>query len=131
MSDSVLIVEQHALWREILQVYLEALTFEVVTARDAAGGIAALDADEFDLLFAGFELPDGSGLDFLAAVRKRGPDLPLFMISESWAALDRQRAESLGVVPVYWPCKWDKLRARIKEEMAKRGADGGAAPPKE
>ena len=41
--------------------------FEVEAAVDGAAGIAALRAREFDCLLLDFSLPDGTGLEFLAA----------------------------------------------------------------
>ncbi|KAA9399556.1 PAS domain S-box protein [Haloarcula sp. CBA1130] len=81
----------------------------VETATNAADGIERLDAEAFDCVIAGYDLPEQTGVEFLDAVRKRAPDLPFVLFTSEGSEAAASDAISAGVT--------EYLRA-----------DGGAEP---
>ncbi|HET9977211.1 MAG TPA: response regulator transcription factor [Burkholderiaceae bacterium] len=77
------IVDDHAIVRSGLRQFLsEEVDFRVTA--EAADGREALDivrADEIDVLLMDLSMPDQSGIDALAAIKARRPDLPVLILS--------------------------------------------------
>lgn len=69
----LLVVDDHDDTRFITARLLENNRYSVVTAANIAVAIELSKYVHFDLLIADVELPDGSGLDLLSAIRKRYP----------------------------------------------------------
>ncbi len=60
---------------------LELEGYEIVEARDGAEAIVLLDRERFDLIVSDVVMPLATGVDVLAAVRKRKLDTPFILIS--------------------------------------------------
>ncbi|MDE2456866.1 MAG: response regulator transcription factor [Burkholderiales bacterium] len=77
------IVDDHALFRAGLRQFLAEevdfrITGEAASARDA---LELVRGGEVDVLLLDLSLPDGSGVDALAAIKARWPDLPVLVLS--------------------------------------------------
>ncbi|HZT72520.1 MAG TPA: GGDEF domain-containing response regulator [Terriglobales bacterium] len=78
----ILLVEDDAAYAALVTQLLERLGAARVTHRSRLrDGLAAIDARRFDVLLLDLSLPDGWGLDLLAAVRERAPDLPVVVLT--------------------------------------------------
>lgn len=79
----IAIVDDHALVRAGLrQFFAEQADFLVVAEAD--GGRAAVDLlrrGDVDVIVLDIAMPDQSGVDALAAIRARAPDLPVLILS--------------------------------------------------
>ena len=79
----IAIVDDHALVRAGLRKYLaEQVDFKVVA--EAANGSEALEivrGGEVDVLVLDLSMPGQSGVDALAAIRARAPELPVLILS--------------------------------------------------
>ncbi len=79
----IAIVDDHAMVRAGLrQFFSEHIDFKVVS--EAANGREALDIvrkGEVDVMVMDISMPDQSGIDALAAIRARAPDLPVLILS--------------------------------------------------
>ena len=79
----IAIVDDHAMVRAGLrQFFADQSDFQVVA--EAASGRGALDivrAGEVDVILLDISMPDQSGVDALAAIRARAPDLPVLILS--------------------------------------------------
>src|SRR6218665_3808829 len=79
----IAIVDDHALVRAGLRQYLsEQVDLQVIA--EAANGREALDIvrqGEVDVLVMDLSMPDQSGVDALAAIRARTPELPVLILS--------------------------------------------------
>ncbi|HWZ93530.1 MAG TPA: response regulator, partial [Polyangiaceae bacterium] len=60
---------------------LELEGYHVVEAEDGARAIAQLEAHSFDLVISDVVMPNATGVDVLSALRRRGLDTPLILIS--------------------------------------------------
>lgn len=65
----VLLIEDNIEVADSLIRAIETRGFEVINASTVASAQAAYEVDRFDFMIIDYELPDGTGLDFLAGIR--------------------------------------------------------------
>jgi CheY-like chemotaxis protein len=109
----ILVVEDNPQYRALLVARLEALGAATVDVADLDAAIEALERERFDLVLTDHQLPRGSGLDLLAYVARRFPELPRVLMSADVDAELRTRAaladavhdkdELLNVLPLLVP----------------------------
>jgi predicted DNA binding protein/DNA-binding NarL/FixJ family response regulator len=79
----VLLVDDDETWAtstaQILEHQRDA--FDVRTAFDLADASAAFEAGDTDCVVCDYQLEEGTGLDLLAEVRDRAPDLPFILVT--------------------------------------------------
>lgn len=73
----VLLVEDDANVASGIAELLETLEYRVTTAREGSTAIAASSAKSFDVVVLDVNLPDMSGLEVFAALRRERPELPV------------------------------------------------------
>jgi CheY-like chemotaxis protein len=76
-----LVVDDEPAIRELLTVFLEGLDFEVRTAPDGPAGLAAFNAEPFDLILVDFQMPGMTGLEMAAEVRRTDLQIPIALIT--------------------------------------------------
>ncbi len=79
----IAIVDDHAIVRAGLRQYF-AEQVDLVVAGEAANGREALDLvrkGNIDVLLMDLSMPDQSGVDALAAIKARAPELPILILS--------------------------------------------------
>jgi DNA-binding NtrC family response regulator len=77
----ILVIDDDRLIRWTLREKLAARGYAVSEAETVAAGLAAVAADEPDLVLLDVKLPDGRGTDALDEIRRTWPDLPVIMIT--------------------------------------------------
>jgi DNA-binding NtrC family response regulator len=80
-STEVLVVDDDNRMRNLLALRLQMLGHEVRTAGSVAEAIATLDTEHVDAIVSDRSMAGGSGLDLLAYVRARWPDLQFVLAS--------------------------------------------------
>ena len=121
-TDRVILVEDDAAVRQSVQFALELDAFQVDAFESAA---ALLDRGEFGgpgCLVLDYHLPDGNGLDLLAALRARDVALPAVLISTNPKPAVRRRAREAGVPIVEKPLLCDALADAIRTALDARMA---------
>jgi DNA-binding NarL/FixJ family response regulator len=94
---SILIVEDHKLLGETLARVLRVRNFEVpLVVETAVEALEQLDELKVDLVLADVSLPDTNGIDLVAQIHKKYPDLPCLMISGHTAMQYVSRAIDAG-----------------------------------
>ena len=83
----ILVVDDQKDVRAMIAIVLRVNHFEVMEAGSAAAGLQAFAGESFDLAIVDIFLEDGSGVDVIAAMRERAPDLPVVAMS-GMTALD-------------------------------------------
>ncbi len=83
----ILVVDDQKDVRAMIAIVLRVNRFEVVQAESAAAGLKAFQCASFDLAIVDIFLNDQSGVDVIAAMRERVPDLPVVAMS-GMTALD-------------------------------------------
>lgn len=123
----ILVVEDDPVLMDGLKVGLGlagATVDDVATCADAR---AALAATRFDAVVLDLMLPDGSGLDLLAAMRAREDATPVLLLTALDEAPDRVRGLDAGADDYLGkPFDLDELAARVRA-IARRG-QGRAGP---
>src|SRR4029453_10536189 len=92
---TVLIVDDEAEIRELMQDFLEASGFGVLTAPDVSAARAALAATTADCLLLDVMMPGNSGFDFCRQIRERNDDLPIIFLTARDGDVDKIRGFGL------------------------------------
>jgi two-component system phosphate regulon response regulator OmpR len=85
----LLVVDDDARLRALLQRFLAEQGFRVSAAPDAAAARAALAAVAFDLVVLDVMMPGESGLELAEALRQEGNNVPVLMLTARGAPDDR------------------------------------------
>lgn len=144
----IAIVDDHAIVRAGLQQFFaEQIDFQVVA--EAATGRAAMEIvrqGEVDVILLDISMPDQSGVDTLAAIKARAPDLPVLILSgfpEAHYATTLLRQGASGylnkdcdpeeiVRAIRTVVRGRKyISAGVAEQLANGLASGGDRPPHE
>jgi DNA-binding response OmpR family regulator len=126
---TVLLVEDDPVVRTFLADNLTADGFTVLLADTLRDGMRVLEYAGPDLAIVDVALPDGSGLDLVAAVRaadrlgtRLDPALPLIILSGRCEELDRVRGFERGCDDfVAKPFSYGELRRRIEALLRRCG----------
>ncbi|WP_028133213.1 hybrid sensor histidine kinase/response regulator [Bradyrhizobium japonicum] len=125
-SQSVLLVDDSAFFRNMLAPVLKAAGYRVRTAPTAQEGLAALRAQSFDVVLTDIEMPDMNGFEFAETIRADNNlgSMPIIGLSAlvSPAAIERGRQAGFHD----YVAKFDRpgLIAALKEQTA--GAAGAS-----
>ncbi|MGY0576020.1 hybrid sensor histidine kinase/response regulator [Bradyrhizobium sp. RDM12] len=125
-SQSVLLVDDSAFFRNMLAPVLKAAGYRVRTAPTAQEGLAALRAQSFDVVLTDIEMPDMNGFEFAETIRSDSNlgAMPIIGLSAlvSPAAIERGRQAGFHD----YVAKFDRpgLIAALKEQTA--GAAGAS-----
>lgn len=123
-GGSVLIIDDEAAIRESLETLLEFEGYSVESAETGEEGLAKLAERPFDLALLDFALPDRNGLEILADIRARDPQLAVIMIT-AYGTLDNAvRAMQKGATNfIQKPWDNEKLLADVRAAVARRRAE--------
>jgi len=80
-SHTVLVIDDEDLVRDVVARMVEELGYTTVTARDGKAGLALLGKHQVDAVLVDLSLPQMSGADVIAAMRRLRPGLPLIVCS--------------------------------------------------
>jgi putative two-component system response regulator len=97
LSEAVLVVDDDAVFRRLLQVQLEGAGYRCATATDAADARDVLGRQAFDLVLCDLHMPGESGIDLLADVLARDPDLAAIVVSGEDDPATADAAARVGV----------------------------------
>ena len=95
-----LVVDDDSVFREALTVFLEEWDFEVRTAPDGLTGLAAFNAEPFDLILVDFQMPGITGLEMAAEVRRMAPQLPIALITGIAGILEAEAVAQAGITRI-------------------------------
>src|SRR5215212_43118 len=80
MAKKILLVDDEPEILEICRDYLNASSYDVVTARDGAQGLSAFRRERPDLIVLDLMMPEMDGLDVCRAVRRES-NVPIIMLT--------------------------------------------------
>jgi signal transduction histidine kinase len=127
IHSRILLVEDHANSVRSIQLFLEAIGYQVTTADSVEAALRTVAQEEFDLLVSDIGLPDGSGEDLLRLLREKGHNFPSIALSGYGMEEDIARSRAAGFqVHLVKPILPQHLRSAIDQLIAKQ--DSGSDP---
>jgi CheY-like chemotaxis protein len=130
---TALIVDDYAVNREILEQQLAALGFTTRSAPDAAAALRILEAEHFaaDVLLLDFQLPDRSGMQLLAELRRRDSSArtPAVLLSSLAVDIDPSQIAALRpIVPLGKPVRRVVLEQTLERLLSGTDPTPAVAP---
>lgn len=120
----ILIVEDELKLADALRLGLETEHYEVRLASSGEEGFFLVNTEVFDLMLLDLMLPGRDGFEALAALRGRGLQTPVLVISARDAVEDRIRALDSGADDyLVKPFAFTELLARIRAMIRRGRAD--------
>lgn len=117
----LLVVEDDEILLDGLKVGLQMFGFTVDAVACVADADAAVAADSFDAVILDLMLPDGSGLDVLAAMRRSGDRTPVLLLTAKDEVADRIAGLDSGADDyIGKPFDLDEVAARLRA-IVRRG----------
>ena len=80
-KPSILVVEDEAKMRRLLELQLAEEGFIAAAVADAETALKLFNKDGFDLVVTDLKLPGMSGLEFLQAVKRANADMPVVIMT--------------------------------------------------
>jgi len=121
---SILIVDDESEIRESLQTLLELEGYHVDAAEDGEDGLARIASRPFDLVLLDLALPGKNGMQVLAEIRERDPQLAVIMITAYGTVENAVNAMRAGAVNfIQKPWENEKLLADVRAAVARRRAE--------
>jgi two-component system response regulator VicR len=96
MVRNILIAEDDAFLREIIQLGLEEKGLSVRSATNGDEAIAAIEESPPDLLLLDLLMPKKDGYAVLSFIREHGYDFPVIVLSNLSDELDHEKCLMLG-----------------------------------
>jgi len=129
----VLIVDDEQSVRDFLSILFQRDGYEVTVASDAEAALAAAaQAADFDAVITDVRMPGMSGLELLAELKHRSPDLPVIMVTAFASPDDAVQAMRNGAFDyITKPFNVDELRKVVRTAAAKRRKGASAETAEE
>jgi DNA-binding NtrC family response regulator len=123
-GGSILIIDDEVAIRESLETLLEFEGYSVQSAETGEEGLARMAERPFDLVLLDFALPDRNGLEILADIRSRDPQLAVIMITAYGTVDNAVRAIQKGATNfIQKPWDNEKLLADVRAAVARHRAE--------
>jgi two-component system response regulator PilR (NtrC family) len=116
--SQILVVDDEADIRELLDMTLTRMGLEPHCAGTAAEARALLDQHAYDLCLTDMRLPDGDGLEILAYVSKHHPNMPVAVITAYGTAENAVAALKAGAFDyLAKPISLNQLRTLVRSAL--------------
>ena len=127
LGSRVLLIDDEPLIRKVISGYLVAVGYVVRTAVDGLDALGKLRAGLPDLIISDLNMPRMSGLELLAVVRKRFPQIPVIVIS---GATPDEKPEELVADAYYLKSGFGFQRLlETISDLTRKAPLRGAPPP--
>jgi len=119
----LLVIDDEADLRFVLQTYLSGQGHTVDTAENGKAGLRLTERNSYDLVITDIVMPEMDGLEVITAIRQKMPHLSVIAMSGGSAKIDRSmlittahlmRADRVIAKPLNLP----ELKAIINEVLA-------------
>jgi CheY-like chemotaxis protein len=132
----ILLVDDNANGLKARKMVLEELGYKIVTASHGRDALEQFKPHTFDLVVTDYKMPHMDGLELIASLRKREPELPIVLISGFVDSLGLNELNTNADVVIqknaHEVSHLTRAVARLTRAKASpkpaRGVTGGAAP---
>ncbi|HKW65769.1 MAG TPA: sigma-54 dependent transcriptional regulator [Terriglobales bacterium] len=115
---SILIVEDEAKMRRLLELNLGEQGFTTHAAADAEAGLKLLAQEKIDLVVTDFRLPGMNGLEFLQAIKRMNASLPVVMMTAYGSVESAVEAMKMGASDyVLKPFSLEEMTLVVRKEL--------------
>lgn len=126
-SPTILVVDDESEFLKLVKLYLEARSYQVITAADASQALIALDERQIDLVLLDIMLPGMDGFKLCACLREKYPLLSIIILSARELGHDKVYALDMGADDyITKPFGVEELLARVKAVLRRSGKTSGA-----
>src|SRR5260370_1317266 len=123
-SGAILIIDDEAAIGESLETLLEFEGYSVESAETGEQGLTKIGERPFDLVLLDFALPDRNGLEVLADIRDRDPQLAVIVITAYGTVDNAVRVIQSGATNfIQKPWDNEKLLSDVRAVVARRRAE--------
>jgi len=117
-SGCVLVVDDEADIRELLELSLLRMGLSVVSAGSVAEAVGQLRSGQFDLCLTDMRLPDGDGIEIVNFISTECTDIPVAVITAFGSAENAVAALKAGAFDYLTkPLSLDQLRTLVKSVL--------------
>jgi two-component system, NarL family, capsular synthesis sensor histidine kinase RcsC len=109
----VLVIDDEAVLRRLLQDMLAACGYEADVAEDGAAGIARFREGRYATVITDLLMPGMNGLEVVTALRTLDPLLNIILLTGSAPSLTASRAREMGVTLLHKPIALHDLKAAV------------------
>jgi DNA-binding response OmpR family regulator len=114
----VLVIEDERTLAGFIEQSLRADGYAVTVRHDGPGGEAAALTGDFGLVLLDLTLPGKDGVEVLASIRARLPELPVIVLTARSAVEEKVRALDQGATDyVTKPFSFEELLARVRAHL--------------
>ncbi|MDE3137912.1 MAG: sigma-54-dependent Fis family transcriptional regulator [Acidobacteriota bacterium] len=118
MMASILIVEDEAKMRRLLEMNLGEQGFTTFSAGDAETGLKLLNQNPIDLVLTDFRLPGMNGIEFLQAARRVNAAVPVIIMTAYGSVESAVEAMKVGASDyVLKPFSLEELALVVRKEL--------------
>ncbi len=118
VKGNILIVEDEAKMRRVLELSLTEEGYVTLLAPDAESGLKLLQSGDVDLVVTDLKLPGMNGLEFLQAVKRFNAALPVVVMTAFGTVETAVEAMKAGASDyVLKPFSLDEMRMVIRKEL--------------
>jgi len=127
----ILLIDDDAGLLDVLSLAFEDAGHQVTSARDGEEGLAAIDRAPPELLVSDVNMPRRDGFSLLRALRERGDELPIILLTSRDSEIDEALGLELGADDyVAKPFSTRVLLARVAALLRRQALRSGAAQAK-
>jgi DNA-binding NtrC family response regulator len=120
-KPSILVVEDEAKMRRLLELELADQDFHAQTVADAETALKLLNTNHFDLIVTDLKLPGMSGIEFLQAVKRANAAIPIIIMTAFGTVESAVEAMKIGASDyVLKPFSLAELVLVIRKELDSR-----------
>ena len=93
---NIMIVEDDANQRKLMQSVLEQYGYNVTLAEDGLAALDMLDKKHVDLIILDIMMPKMDGFEFTSTLRQSGCNIPILMVSAKQSPVDKRKGFIIG-----------------------------------
>lgn len=118
-TAKVLFVDDEAEIRDLMSLNFETMGVDVTLASSGNEALKILEQNTFDAIVSDVKMANGSGVDLLEGLNRRGIKTP-FIFLTAYLDLDSKKLEELGARKVFYkPTKFSEIEAFLGEILNK------------
>jgi DNA-binding response OmpR family regulator len=112
-SARVLVIDDEAVLRGVLQEMLAACGYDADVAENGAAGVSRFQERNYGTVITDLLMPGMNGLEVVTALRTIDPLISIILLTGSAPSLTAARAREMGVILLHKPIGLGDLKAAV------------------